>query len=295
MESTFPCYDSYVVIEDSSSEEEEKKQNPSTSKAGLPPDPEDKKVLEDAVSHFFDKNKHLFNLQVQLCNEHLKESLQECTTKSVDLDDYVLNIQAQMASIRNAILSRYQPIVTSVESVDINELEDSMEEEQEEVNMPQKEINKLIKEIEMPKEAKNDKSDKDDIITVDRTVSDKDDIITIDRTVCVIPSNLPLEGLLEYPDVEAGQIVFAMKLTIKDPWYRGKIKNIVNEDYVHVVFQTGEKLVTTKQVAHSTLNSVRFPVGCRVIAKFTDPNSKRIDGFYAGLVAEPPKMLNNFR
>ncbi|CAI6367971.1 unnamed protein product [Macrosiphum euphorbiae] len=296
LESTFPSYDSYVVIEDSSSEEEEEeKQNPSTSKAGLPPDPEVKKGLEDAVAHFFDKNKNLFNLQVQLLNEHMKESLQKSTTNSVDVDDYVLSLVAQMASIQDAILSQYQPIVTRVESVNINELEDSMEEEQEEVNMPQKEINKLIKEIEMPKEAKKDKSDKDDIITVDRTVSDKDDIITIDRTVCVVPANLPLEGLLEYPDVEAGQIVFAMKLTIKDPWYRGKIKNIVNEDYVHVVFQTGEKLVTTKQIAHSTLNSVRFPVGCRVIAKLTDPNSKRIDGFYAGLVAEPPKMLNNFR
>jgi len=137
----------------------------------------------------------------------------------------------------------------------------------------------------MPKEAKRPKLDK----------SDKDDIISINKTIFVVPENIPVEGPLENPVVEGGQTVYAMKLTKKDPWYIGKIKNIVNEDYVHVVFQTGEKLVTTKQIAYPTLNSVRFPVGCRVIAKFTDPNSKRVDEFYAGIVAEPPNMLNRFR
>ncbi|CAI6355120.1 unnamed protein product [Macrosiphum euphorbiae] len=294
MESTFPCFDSYVLIEDSSEEEEvegkkveEEKQNPSTSKVGLPPDPEVEKVLEKVVEHFVDKNKHLFNHQVKLCNEYMDKEVQEYKTNADDLDNYILDLESEMQALKTAIYRPYQPIVTSVEPVDVIESDDNMEEEQE-INMPQKEINKLIKKIKMPKEAKKLKPDKSNI-------SDKDDIITVDRTVYIVPANLPREGILEYPVIKAGKIVYGMKSTIKDPWHRCKIKNIINEDYVHVVFQTGEKLLTKKQIAHPTLNSVRFPVGCRVIAKYTDFNTKSIDAFYPGLIAEPPKMLNNFR
>jgi len=306
MESTFPCFDSYVLIEDSSGEEEEEeeKQKPGTSNVDLPDDPEVTKTIDDAVVFYFEKNKHLYNHQVKLCKKYIEKGIQNCKTEADDLDQLILDIEDQMKSLKNAIYSPYQPIVTSLEPVDINEMEDNMEVEQEEVNMPQKEINNPIKEIEIPKEAKkvkldksnkSDMSDKDDIVTIDRTESDKDDIITIDRTVFVLPANLPLVGHLEYPDIEVGQFVYAMKFNMKDPWYRGKITFIVNEDYVHVTFQPGEKLVTTKQIAHSKLNAVRFPMGCRVIAKFTDPNSRPFDEFYAGLVAELPKMLNNFR
>ncbi|XP_001952618.2 histone-lysine N-methyltransferase eggless [Acyrthosiphon pisum] len=309
MESNFPCFDSYLVIDDSSGEEEEEeaekeKQKPSTSKVGLPPNPVIKKAMDWTVVNFFDRNIHLFERQIKLSDKYMDEGIKQCQAEADEIDEFIFNLENQMESLKNEIYSPYEPIVTSLEPVDIDELEDNMEEEQEEVNIPQKEINKFIAEIKMPKEAKkvksdnskkSDISDKDDIITIDRTESDKDDIITIDRTVCVVPANLPVEGPLEYPGVEAGQIVYAMKLTKNDPWYIAKIKNIVNEDYVHVMFYTGEKLVTTKQIAHHTLNSVRFPVGCRVIAKFTDPNSKYTDEFYAGLIAEPPKMLNNFR
>ncbi|XP_060858818.1 histone-lysine N-methyltransferase SETDB1-like [Metopolophium dirhodum] len=125
--------------------------------------------------------------------------------------------------------------------------------------------------------------------------SDKDDIITLDSTVCVVPANLPLEGTLEYPVFESGQTVYGMQLTRKDPWYSGKIKKIYNQDNIHIVFQTCRKLVSKKQIAYSTPNSVRFPVGCRVIAKFKDPNSQYDNEFYAGIVAEPPNAFNNFR
>jgi len=295
MDTTFPCFDSYVVIDDSSGEEEEddeeeeeeeeERQKPSTSKVSLPNDPEVKKAIDCAVVHFFDKKKHLFEHQVKICGKFINEGIIQRKAEADSLDKFTSDLENEMELLRNKIYGPYEPIITNLEPVDINELEENMEEEQEEVKTPIKEMNVPIEEIEIPKESKRFKPDK----------SDKDDIITIDRTVCVVPANLPFEGPLEYPVVEVGQIIYAMKLSLKDPWYRGKVKNIVNEDFIHIVFQSGEKLVTTKQIAYSTLNSVRFPVGCRVIAKFTDPNSKRIDEFFAGIVAEPPKMLNNFR
>lgn len=292
MDTSFPCFDSYLVIDDSSGEEEEEEDDseeenpkPSTSKAGSPPDKDVKNAINSAVEHFFKKNEHLFKLQVKLCDEYINEGISQCMADADALDKFAADLEDEMASLRNEIYGPYEPIITNLEPLDINELEENMEEEQEEVKMTQEELNKLMEEVKTPRESKRLKLDK----------SDKDDIITIDRTVCVVPANLPLEGNLEYPVVEGGQTIYAMKLTVKDPWYRGKVKNIVNEKYIHILFQTGEKLVKPNQIAYAKLNLVRFPVGCRVIAKFTDPNSKRVDEFYAGIVAEPPKMLNDFR
>jgi len=119
-----------------------------------------------------------------------------------DLDNYIKYLEGQMESLRNTVYyGLNQPIVTSgVEPVDINELEDNMQEELGENNMPQKEINKLKNKIDMSK-AKKFKPDKSDI-------SDKDNIITIDRTVCVVPARLQ-SGLaylkkpfVEYTNVE---------------------------------------------------------------------------------------------
>jgi len=201
-----------------------------------------------------------------------------------ELDKFASDLENEMASLRNEIYDPYQPIITNLEPVDINELEENIEKKQK-VKMSREEINKFIEEYKTPIESKRIKLDK----------SNKEDIITINSTVCVIPNGLPKEGHLVYTNIVSGQVVYAMKLSIKEPWYRCKVKTIVNEDYIHVTFQTGEKLLTTKEIAYTSLSPVRFPVGCRVIAKFTDPNSKRVDEFYAGIIAEPPKIVNNFR
>jgi len=132
-------------------------------------------------------------------------------------------------------------------------------------------INQLIEEYKMPNETKMIKLEK----------SNKE--------------SLPKEGQLVYTNVVSGQVVFAMKLGMKDPWYRCKVKSVLPDGYIHVTFQTGEKLLEPKEIAYTSVSPVIFPVGCRVIAKFTDSNSKCVDEFYAGIIAEPPKKVNNFR
>ena len=140
-ESTSPCFDS--------SSEEEEKQNPSTFKVDLPPDPEVKKALEDEIEKIFHKNNHFFAHKAELTKEYIDKKLPECNANGEYLDNYIEYLE--MESLRNTVYnSLNQPIVTSrVEPVDINELEDRLQEEQEENNMPQKEINKLKTEIEM--------------------------------------------------------------------------------------------------------------------------------------------------
>ncbi|KAL5238409.1 hypothetical protein ACI65C_005819 [Semiaphis heraclei] len=335
MDTSFPSFDTYLVVDDSSSsegEEEEEKPKPSTSKVGSPPDQDVKNAINSAVTFFFNKNKSLFERQVKLCDEFIDREINQCLIDADEIDKLASDIENQMASLRNEIYHPYQPIITHLEPVDINELEENIETKQEvktslkedktsreepktsqeevkksqeeiktsqeEVKTSQKkarflkrakvtqeEINKLIEKYETPIEAKRIKLDK----------SNKEDVITINTKTCTVPNALPKEGHLVYTNVVSGQVVFAMKLGMKDPWYRCKVKSIVSEGYIHVTFQNDEKLLTSKEIAYASLSPVRFPVGCRVIAKFTHSNSKCIDEFYAGIIAEPPKTVNEFR
>ncbi|XP_025204088.1 histone-lysine N-methyltransferase eggless-like [Melanaphis sacchari] len=287
MDSSFPSYDSYLVIDDSSCEENDEPEHPkpSTSKEGLPPDQEVKKAIDSAIVHYFDKNKYLFEHQVKLCDEYMTQGIKKCLIEADAIDKIAAQLEDEMKSLRNEIYDPYQPIITSLDPVEINDLEESTDEEYEDLEAPNNEFQLPVEELTTAKEAKRIKLDN----------SDKEDIISIRRTYCPIPSNIPMEGPLDYPPLENEQIVYAMKLTLMHPWYRCKIKTLINSDYVHVKFDSDEKLVTTKQVAFSTLNTVRFPVGCRIIAKYSDPYFRHVDEFYAGIIAEPPKMLNDFR
>lgn len=121
------------------------------------------------------------------------------------------------------------------------------------------------------------------------------DIITVDRTICSIPADLPIEGPLQYPPIKEGEVVFAMKFTLIQPWYKCKIKSVLNDDYAHVKFDNNEKLLHNRAIASFDKNPVRFPVGCRVISKFTDEDSTNCDYYYAGIIAEPPNFINQFR
>lgn len=55
------------------------------------------------------------------------------------------------------------------------------------------------------------------------------------------------------------------------------------------------KTVTGKQLAYRKPSRVRYPVGTRVIALFRNTESPGKDAYYAGVIAEPPKVLNMYR
>jgi len=287
MDSNFPSYDSYLIIDDSSCEEEEEDEDeepkPGTSKDGLSADEDVKNAIGSAITHYFNKNKYLFDHQVKLCDDYITRGITKCLTDADAIDKVASQLEDEMKLLREELYKPYQPIVTSLEPVEISDLEEEeLAEENEDLEIPKDQSPE--EEIITDREAKRLKLDK----------SDKEDVITVLRTVCSIPSHVPMEGSLEYPSIDNGQTVYGMKLTLLQPWYTCKIKSSINNDYVHIKFENDEKLVTSKEIAYFTLNPVRFPVGCRVIAKYTDPNSKHVE-FYAGIIAEPPKMLNVFR
>jgi len=287
MDSSFPSYDRYLIIDDSSSDEEDDEDDhprPGTSRDGLPADEDVKNAVSDAITHFFNKNKYLFDHQVKLCDDYMTRGITQCLTDADAIDEVASQLENEMKLLREELYEPYQPIVTSLDPVEISDWEKvELDKENENIETP-KEVQSPEEEIITDQEAKRLKLDK----------SDKEDVIAVNRTFFHIPSHVPDEGPLQYPLIHNGQTVYGMKLTLLQPWYKCKIKSSINNDYVHVKFDNDEKLVTTKEIAYCTLNPVRFPVGCRVIAKYTDPNTKQIE-FYAGIIAEPPKMLNVFR
>lgn len=271
MDSHFPSYDSYFVIDSSSSGEEENDldQNPNDSDVVSPLDSDVPAIVDVIVTQFCEENKELIEKQNKLCNDFIEKSFQTCLQNANEIDNMVKNIQKEIDDFKNVLYEPHRPTITVLDPVDIDELEKQKEEAKKTIIKP--------------------------IINQEEDTTDKD-IITLNSTICFTPADLPKEGLLEYPPLRNGQIVYAMKDTLVQPWCKCKIKSVINNDYMHIKFDLEEKLLTTKQVAFSTQNPVRFPVGSRVIAKFSDPYSYSIhDLFYAGVVAEPPKILNKFR
>lgn len=271
MDGHFPSYDSYFVIDSSSSGEEENDsdQRPNGSKVNSPLDSDVTAMVDVIVAQFCEENKGLIEKQNKLCNDFIDDSFKTCIQKADEIDNMVKNLQKEIDDLKNLLYEPHRPTITVLDSVDIDELEKQEEEAKKTIIKP--------------------------IINQEEDTTDKD-IITLNSTICFTPADLPKEGLLEYPPLRNGQVVYAMKETLVKPWCKCKIKSVINNDYMHIKFDSEEKLLTTKQVAFSTQNPVRFPVGSRVIAKFLNPYSTNIhDFFYAGVVAEPPKILNKFR
>lgn len=93
--------------------------------------------------------------------------------------------------------------------------------------------------------------------------------------------------------------------------FAGSFLNINVKTYAHIVlFQNTScfrvrldvshrggfvKTVTRKQMAYGKPSKVRYPVGTRVIALFRNMEGIGKNAYYAGIVAEPLKILNGFR
>ncbi|KAL5238428.1 hypothetical protein ACI65C_005838 [Semiaphis heraclei] len=114
------------------------------------------------------------------------------------------------------------------------------------------------------------------------------------------PDDIPVKGKLLKRALLLGDKVYGMKYSLLQPWVEGTIKSSVSDTYYHIVFDDGEeKVLSNKNLAYiNTSSHAQYPVGSRVIAKFQDTNIQKkhsTDKFYVGLIAEPPKYLNNFR
>lgn len=279
LEGPFPSYDSSSVIKPSSDEDESEsektvtavEQQPSSPDENLPSDPQVLALADMGFQLYFDDKKNTIDNQMALCNSYTKSAVQTCLTGAQTINSLVNNLEREVSSLRNALYEPYTPNRDVMEIVDVEEL--SNDNVRVSVRRNRNAANKFI----------------------EKDITDKDIITLNDITVCTIPADLPKEGPLEYPSLTVGQKMYAKKFTLLDPWYRCRVQAVINSDYMHIKFSTDEKLLTTKDVAYVTPSSVRFPVGSRVIANYSETSNRFLNNFYAGIIAEPPTLLNKFR
>lgn len=238
------------------------------------------KGVEFAVFSIMNKHNGMLKNQYELCDNYIKKKLHACDQSRTEFDELITKLSEDIKALKNNIYNPYTPVVINTGSVDLDDMEN--------VCVMKSMKNKTNLEIDMEKE--NNKEDKEN--NKDDNI---EDVIAITSTICPIPADLPKEGSLEYPPLSEGQFVYAMKGTLKQPWFKCRVLSLINDDYVHVKFDSNEKLLMIKEIAYFTQNPVQFPVGSRIISKFSDTNRTFTDSFYAGVIGEPPKLLNQFR
>lgn len=282
LQAEFPSYDSYIVIESSSSEDEDEDKTekhlrvPKEIRKLVPTDPDILALANLGFKCWFESKKEKIDEQIELCKNENEKMLQECIAEADSIDAQADDLEKEMKELRDSVYEPYEPILVVEEIVDLDELSNNNERECVEQN-----CNSNINHNEENTETEEQ---------MDR------DIITVNSImVCDIPDDLPNEGPLEYPTLQIGQQMFGKKFTLLDPWYKSKIQAIINEDYLHMRFSSDEKLLTTKEIAYFDPSPVRFPIGSRVLAKLSKIDNQLLSNYYAGVIAEPPKLLNKFR
>lgn len=324
-----------LIETSSSSEEDDDDPMPSTSRYGLPPDQQVQSAINIGIDYIMQKNHVLVDTQLDLCKKYLKTKYTECMREADKIDNIVRKLETGLQRLRNTVYGPYKPILTILPSDSEQQSEDEVIDVEEDINVNEieyvnngvviseiidvesdldvkevidhekvdavqkKEDDKSVKNKEHKIDKKEGETNKDKqnkvVIAKANKEEDETDIIAINRTVCTIPSNLPKEGTVEYPPLSVGEKIVGSSGNLLRPWFKCTVRNLVNEDYICIkISGSMDRIVQTQFIAYYSQSSVRFPVGIRVIAMLKN-HAKYIDAFYAGTIAEPPKLLNKFR
>lgn len=128
------------------------------------------------------------------------------------------------------------------------------------------------------------------------------DLMETGFEVLTTPEDLPPKGILVSYDVKPYDKVYVNKYSLLKPWIEATIiENICigsnSVSHFYVKFNDDESFhnFNIKKLAYKATSDVQYTVGCRVIANYYDSNPDETYDFYAGIVAEPPTQLNNYR
>ncbi|XP_065572308.1 histone-lysine N-methyltransferase SETDB1-like isoform X2 [Artemia franciscana] len=109
---------------------------------------------------------------------------------------------------------------------------------------------------------------------------------------------LPEDGIKERVHLKKGDYVYVMTKGFKEPWKRGKVTDVYTKLNNTTLYQVScgsiRKLFSLKHLAYIAPAAVIVRRGVRVIANYKDENAVDV-GFYAGIVAESPRAVNQFR
>lgn len=282
METNFPNFGKHFVIDSSSEDESELQPNTSVSNVSMDKKTTDCLIL--AIKYVLDKNKDMIEKQIELCDEYIDSKIDYAKQRIKEFDESLLEVENELTDLKRMLYDPYKPNIINESCVDINGMVDNIPTNGNEVDKKVMIVNKR----ERIQETEEDKTDKDIIIAVN-------------HTLCDVPADLPKEGIMVYPNIQEGEAVYAMTNLTESPeiWQKCKVGSLVGNGFIVVYYGgNGKKLLHPKKLAYTPRNPVRFHVGCRVISKYTNPKNitnKQVDNFYAGIIAEPPSVLNKFR
>ncbi|XP_050438325.1 histone-lysine N-methyltransferase eggless-like [Adelges cooleyi] len=181
----------------------------------------------------------------------------------------------------------------------LTDMENKLSKEKQSINSIISSVNNDIQDIWSKMFSKNQTiyNHREEIEIVEPTNFEENDVIALGNELVKLPNDLPEEGIPRRRLLKQGDKVYAMQFSLLQPWFEAVIIAPVSEAYFSINFcnTSGEKILNYKNMAYLHVNKTQYPVGTRVIAKFNDTDESMTDNFYAGIVAEPPKTLNNFR
>ncbi|XP_059613968.1 histone-lysine N-methyltransferase eggless isoform X2 [Phlebotomus argentipes] len=101
-------------------------------------------------------------------------------------------------------------------------------------------------------------------------------------------------------EVKVGTVYYGMRTQLTKPWNHCEVLNKLQQGgvdsetryQVKFIRHQQEGILTGKQLAFAEAPTQKLPVGCRVLAMFSNMKRKL---FYPGIVAEPMQETNNFR
>lgn len=114
---------------------------------------------------------------------------------------------------------------------------------------------------------------------------------------------LPGIGPVTRKELTVGMRVYAMRANYLGVWQRARIvnikTNILGKKYCKIKFDMGKansnRVYLPKHLAYFQPPDVILSVGSRVVAHYRDEQWSPRSSLYAGVIAEPPKLMNRYR
>ncbi|KAK6643619.1 hypothetical protein RUM43_005129 [Polyplax serrata] len=246
-------------------------------------------LVEEAV------NKYNVDYQLEVAQNMLTKKLDDLEKTKGDIESEINAIDDRLKKARTLIYKAFTPRIKSIQALSISDRTDKNIEELTRKHGT-KSVEEVIKECTTPA-TKNP-------VEVDNSNVEMHDVVAL-KEVELPKVNLPPLGKLSYPSLCLGSQVYTIKASVFGIWVMGKIVEIVSKiddgtTSYRVRLDSAQrgantKVVTGKQLAYRTPSRVMYPVGTRVIALFKNAEALGKSAYYAGVIAEPPKILNAYR
>ncbi|XP_057377390.1 histone-lysine N-methyltransferase SETDB1-like isoform X2 [Daphnia carinata] len=227
--------------------------------------PEEVEITVD-VEQFVESvmEKYQFSKQLQDASIHLRDKCAVAKEEFTKLDLSISALENNITALRKELFQPYEPIICYVDSVDIDE---------------------------------------EGIVTKHSTTlsSSPASLETVSTYKKI--RELPPIGEFIHKPIQALQTVYAMKISLLKPWFKGtvvKIKENKEMPYEICFENAADKPSRTfppKYLAYAEPSPVQFAVGARVIAQYVGEKYEMMEplAYYAGIIAEEAKALTQQR